>query len=348
MKPNFDVFYNPYNTLTHNALLNFLIGNRGSGKTWGMKYRGVDNFKKTGEQFIYLRRYSKELNTTKNFFGDLKDFFPDDDLVVKGKEFFVNDKKAGQAMALSTSKIEKSSTFPDVSLIIFDEFIIDKGVYRYLPNEVEYFLEFYETIARMREVRVFFMANAITQTNPYFLYFNIELPYGKTYQHFFNDGTGQFTKKRNKPSPDLLIELVANEHYIDKKSQTRFGQLIKGTNYYDYAVENTFLRDSNDFIEKKGEGARFRFSIVYTDSILGIWIDISKGLYYVSQDTDPSSKIVYSFTKDDHSINTMLISTISTSPLLKRFFDNFKLGNVRFENVNTKNIFYDLLSKARI
>lgn len=58
--------------------------------------------------------------------------------------------------------------------IIFDEFIIDKGVYKYLPNEVEYFLDLYETISRLRDVKDLFLCT-ITQTNPYFIYFDIEL-----------------------------------------------------------------------------------------------------------------------------------------------------------------------------
>ena len=342
------VYYNPYYTLSHNALFNFIIGNRGGGKTFGSKTWAINDFIKNNQQFVYLRRYTKELKTLKTFWQDIAQHHPEHDFDVKGKTFVINGKTAGYAMALSTSKIEKSTTFPNVNKIIFDEFIIDKGVYHYLPNEIEYFLEFYETIARTRDVKVMFLANAITQTNPYFLYFNIELPYNKNVQTFFNDGTGRFTKKRNKTNPDILIELVADHDFIEMKSKTRFGQLVAGTNYYSYAVENEFLRDSNEFIARKSKNAQHKFIINYHGKELGIWVDYTEGKYYVSNDKDPFCKLVYAFTTPEHNANTLLISSIKKSPLLHPFFENFKIGNVRFESMDIKNMFYELLKVVNI
>ena len=51
------IFWNLRETLTHNMLFNFIIGNRGGGKTYGAKEWAIDNFIKTGEQFGYIRRY---------------------------------------------------------------------------------------------------------------------------------------------------------------------------------------------------------------------------------------------------------------------------------------------------
>lgn len=47
----------------------------------------------------------------------------------------------------------------------------------YLKNEVFTFLNLLETIGRMRDIRVFMLANSVTITNPYFLFFDIKLPY---------------------------------------------------------------------------------------------------------------------------------------------------------------------------
>ena len=232
--------------------------------------------------------------------------------------------------------------------IIFDEFIIDKGVYHYLPNEVEYFLEFYETVARTREVKTFFLANAITQTNPYFLYFDIELPYNKTVQTFYNNGKGRFTKRKTKDSANVLIELVANKDYIEMKNNTRFGQLITGTNYSGYAIENNFLRDKKSFLEKKGADARYSFKMIYNNSSLGVWVDYNQGCYYISEDFDPKTKTAYAFTTEEHEPNTLLITTINKNILLKNLFDTFKNGGVRFENMSIKNIFYELIKYIHI
>ena len=64
-----------------------------------------------------------------------------------------------------------------------DEFLIEKSHFRYLPDEVGAFLNLYETVARPGsghcDVTCFFMANAISWTNPYFLYFDVLKPMKK-------------------------------------------------------------------------------------------------------------------------------------------------------------------------
>ena len=56
------IYYDISDTLTHNALYNFIIGERGCGKTYSSKKFAIRRFLKTGEQFIYLRRYKSELS----------------------------------------------------------------------------------------------------------------------------------------------------------------------------------------------------------------------------------------------------------------------------------------------
>ena len=342
------IFYDGYKTLTYNALFNFIIGNRGGGKTYWSKKWAIADFIKTGNQFVYVRRYKPELITTKNFFADIMDEFPDHEMKSDGKHFKIDGKIAGYAMALSTSKILKSNPYPKVTKIIFDEFIIDKGVYHYLPNEVEYFLDLYETIARLRDVKVFFLANAITQTNPYFIYFDIELPYGKYTQAFYNNGDGRFSKKKCKDYPDVLIELVQNEDFINEKRKQRFGGLISGTKYGGYAIENKFLRDSTTFIEKKADKCRFLYSINYMGYVFGIWLDSTAGLIYLSFDLEADNKINFAFTTADHKLNTMLVSSVKQSGYLSQMFEAYKMGNLRFESMDIKNIFHELLREVTI
>ena len=60
-------------TLTHNTLINIIVGNRGGGKTFGFKEYAIDNFIKKGEQFGYIRRYKDDLiEPMKRFFDDIK------------------------------------------------------------------------------------------------------------------------------------------------------------------------------------------------------------------------------------------------------------------------------------
>ena len=62
------IFWNINNSVSYNALFNFIIGNRGGGKTYGMKNYVINKFIKKGEQFIYLRRYKTEVKRINTFF----------------------------------------------------------------------------------------------------------------------------------------------------------------------------------------------------------------------------------------------------------------------------------------
>ena len=84
----------------------------------------------------------------------------------------------------------------------------------YLHNEVEVFLNLIETIARMRNVRVFLLGNAGNIiTNPYFLYFDLNIPYNTDIKTF-KDGL-------------ILVQYMKNEEYRKTKSMTRFGKLVE-------------------------------------------------------------------------------------------------------------------------
>ena len=64
---------------------------------------------------------------------------------------------------------------------------------------------------------------------------------------------------------------------------------------------------------------------------------------FVSKDIDPTYPLVYSTTMKDHKPNTMLLKNINRNLHFKRFIENYKLGNVRFENINIKNICYEVI-----
>lgn len=316
------MFYDPHDLLTHNALFSFVIGNRGAGKTYSFKKWAIKDFLKTGAQFIYLRRYKTEFDDFKNFFADVSQEFPDVEFEVKGKLLFINQQLAGYGVALSTALTKKSVSYHLVNKIGFDEFVIDSKIIHYLSNEVTMFLEFYETVARMRDnVRAVFLSNAVSVVNPYFLYWNIR-PNGKK----------RFTKKGH-----LLIEFVKNQEFIEAKYKTRFGQIIRGTKYGEYAVENQYLKDNENFVEKKTGDARYEFSIVFNDHIYGFWTDYKAGLCFVSNDYDPSSSLQFALTDAEHKPNMMLIKSANRSHLLKGAIAAYEGGWMRFEDLQIKN-----------
>ena len=214
----------------------------------------------------------------------------------------------------------KSTAFPTVNKIIFDEFILDKGAYHYLPDEVTNFLELYSTIARLRDVRVFFLSNALTMTNPYFDYFNIGMPHGSN------------ISCRN----DILVEMVQANEYSQAAHQTRFGKLIQGTTYSNYAVDNVFLRDNNTFVEKRDPSAHYYFTVLYNSNQYGVWIDSTHGILHISRDVDATCPARYALTTEDHAANTIYTKG-RKSVYLYNLCEWYKNGAVRFGSVRIKN-----------
>ena len=330
-------YYDGNRTLTHNCLFNFIVGSRTAGKTFWFKKWAIEDFIKNENQFVYVRRYAKELKKSrKKFFDDIRFLFPDHELKVVGDEFIIDDKVAGYCIILSTAKIEKSVPYPFVNKIAFDEFLIEKSNYKYLQDDVGSFLNLYETIARPGsehcDVTAFFLANAITWTNPYFLFFKIKQPTKK-------DGNDKLIWKNG----EILLELSANEKLIEAKEKTRFGSIIKGTDYGDHSINNKFILDDPTFIEKKSPNAKYYFTFKYKENKFGVWVDFLEGKMWVSKSIDPSYKLVYSITMKDHEPNTMFLKNISKSGQFKVFIENYKMGNVYFEDINIKNITYDVI-----
>lgn len=334
IEKNYSVFFWDINKiLSYDALFNFIVGNRGAGKTYGCKKYVIQRFLKYKKQFIYLRRFAKELKKIKKFFDAVSKEFPNVKFKVKGKDFYINDELAGYCQELSTATIEKSNEFPEVETIIFDEFIIDKGVYHYLPDEVTAFNEFYETVARLRDVRVFFLSNAITMINPYFIYYNIAVP--------FND-------KKISVNNDKLIQIYNNEGFIKLKKQTRFGKLIDGTEYGNYNMHNEFLRDNETFIKKKSGNCQLFFTFKYKSDTFGVWRNLKEGECFVSNDIDPTHKITYCITKSDLEPNLILLTSLKQSKYFKAFLKYFEYGCVYYESQKIKQAVYEVVKMASI
>ena len=325
------MYYDLTKILSYNAFLNFLIGERGVGKTYSTSKFVTKQFIKKGEQFAYIRRYRTELKKAVPKFFDAitkNNEFPDHKLYNKGETFYIDDKVAGYSMTLSTAQDLKSSNFSNVKYIIFDEFIIEEGQKHYLANEVENFLGLIESIARMRDVKIFMLGNAVTIANPYFLFFDINLPYNtdiKTYK----DGL-------------ILVQYMKNENYRKAKRESKFGKLIEGTEYEKYAIDNAFRMDNKDFIEKKSGSSKYSFGFIYKEIKYGVWFDFNLGKIFVSYDFQDNGQ-VFVCTLSDHTPNTMLISSAKQYNCWKLFINNFKLGNVYYENQKIKQSVKDVV-----
>lgn len=234
-------------------------------------------------------------------------------------------------MTLSTAQDLKSSNFSNVTTIIFDEFIIEEGQKKfYLNNEVLIFLNLLETIGRMRDFKVFMLANpANIYTNPYFLYFDLSLPYNNDIK-LFKEGL-------------ILLQYMRNEEYRQEKRKTKFGKLVAGTSFEDYAINNKALNDNRNFIEKKQGSAKFSFAFIYNNETFGVWYDYNEGKIFVSNDYLKNTPYLFACTLKDHTPNTLLLNSTKKYNCWKSFIDNYRLGNLRFENMKIKLIVQDLI-----
>ena len=333
------MYYDFSKLVSYNALLSFVIGERGVGKTFGAKKFVVNDFLKNGYQFVYLRRYKTELDIAmQGFFSQLQDngLFKDCVFKVKSSKnkvttFECNGETIGYAIPMSTANILKSASFTKVKTIIFDEFIIDKGCYHYLQNEVIQFLDVIETVARMRDIRVFLLGNAITTTNPYWNFFNIHLPYNSEFQTF-KDGL-------------IVVNYVKNMEYREAKKKSRFGKLIEGTEYGRYAIDNEFLRDDKSFIGKRTPKAKNFALLVTENGKFGVWRDYHEGLLFISKDFDPSNPCKIALDTSAHNENTILKQS-RASYEMRMVMEFYKLGQLFFENQQIKNRFMPILNKS--
>lgn len=314
------IYWDIRECLSYNCLFNFIIGPRGVGKTFATKKYTINNFINKNEQFVYLRRYKTEFAKIKKFFGDIETKYPEQEFAVNA-DFKIDGKTAGTYYPLSKMITQKSVPFPYTTSIVFDEFIIDKGCIRYLTNEVETFLEAYSTIARDRDVKVFFLSNAITEYNPYFLYFNIE-------------PTSRITRRG-----DIYIERVEAPEFTEHMNNSRFGKLIQGTDYADYAFNNVSLRDNNYFIREKSGKCKYLFTIKTEQYLLGIWEN--RNIYYLSEDVQTNAPImaidIDSFTPEIIYADKFLIKLLEKA---------FKESRLYYESQKIKSIANKILRKV--
>ena len=334
-----NLFWNPDKLFSFPFLFAFVIGERGVGKSFSMKLHVMKKFLKTGEQFIYVRRYKTELDSSlSTFFSDLQmnGYLEDYDLEVKKSKmlttFKCNGKVCGYAVPLSTANILKSTAFPKVKTIIFDEFMLDNGgTYHYLKNEVTLALDMFETVFRLRPGQMVFLGNATSiYANPYLAYFNLDLPYNSEYKSY-RDGA-------------IVINYIKNLKYREEKRKTRFGQLIDGKDYGRYAIDNESLRDNPTFIAKRPPNSTFYGVLVINGMYLGMWSG-NDGYLYLSEKFDPNTLHKFVFDYNDHTEQT-IFSSARSNIYMQMCIRGYKQGWLRFENQKIKSHAVMLLNKC--
>lgn len=333
-------YYNFDKVMSYNAIYNFIMGARGLGKTYGAKEKVISAAINKGDQFILLRRYKTELKGRGSFFADIDHLWPEWDFRVNGFTAEMapiktrEEKKRlwtpiGHFIALSTAQSFKGVPFPKIKTIIFDEFIIEKGMTHYLPDEATVMMNFLVTVDRfMDKTRVFFLANSVSIMNPYFIEFDIK------------------AEKEIERTPDNF--LVA--HFPDSKAfqnevyQTRLGKRIQGTEYAEYAVGSQFADNHEGLIGAKSSTAKYYFTLETKDGIFSLWSDFTTARpTYYAQAKRPKQEILWTMELESMTESKQMVYYSDKSMQVLRAA--FKQGRIWFDSPRTRNSFRQVFKR---
>lgn len=181
-------YYDLGEILTKNADYNLIFGERSNGKTYAALRYGLEQFINTGKQMAYIRRWREDLrgkraeslfanHTANGLISTLTDGKFNEVFYMSNKWFlsYYNEETGKRTpcdvpfcygFCLSEQEHEKSSSYPNVTTVIFDEFLTRRY---YLPDEFMLFMNLLSTIIRQRDdVKVFMLGNTVNKYCPYF------------------------------------------------------------------------------------------------------------------------------------------------------------------------------------
>ena len=181
-------FYKLDKILEYDCQYYVIFGERSNGKTFAFLERVLERWWHHGEQGAYVRRWKEDYRGKRGeqlFSGleekDIISTITDGEYnrvkYYAGKWYLANydydlDKLVTQdepfcfAFALSDMEHDKSTSYPKITSIGFDEFLTRNY---YLPNEFVTFMNVLSTIIRRRNnVKIFMMGNTVNKYCPYF------------------------------------------------------------------------------------------------------------------------------------------------------------------------------------
>jgi hypothetical protein len=274
-------YFTLQNVLSRNPIIAMIIGHRSAGKTYAFKDWAIRDFKKTGKQFIYIRRNKSELDNIKDtLFNDIVDKY-NIDVKVEGKNVYMRDRPQGELSAkeikqqypwklmgyvipLSLQQNFKSASFPDVNKMCFDEFIIENGRAKYLPNEVNDLLSLQFTVDRGRnDVRLIMLSNSGFIANPYFSEFDIKAS---------DLAKSDWIYRKNK---SIICHYFTNDENTLELMNSNIGK-VSTESYSAYALENQFADANMDFIiDKKPNGYTYFMTLTDGDHSIDIYKSVA-------------------------------------------------------------------------
>ena len=313
--------------LSYNANLNFIVLKRGIGKGWGFKTLGIDEFLESGLKTLWVRRYKPELKKAKTkFLADIINHYPNHTIKVQGNTLYVDKKPAIEFMTLTDAQDAKSSSFDDFAYLIFDEFIIEGQAKRYIGEECTVFASLMSTFLRDKNRKIFLLGNKVKTINPYTIYFNLP----------------SFDCVKYMEDRSILVFAKYNDDQVeDNYKDTPLERILRGTPYYDYALRNTSLGDSQAFVKPRPKELQTAYVININGVPVGLFFDSSTSRLYFDTHCDTTVKTKFTFKRDNLAEGFMLLSR--RFPISKIISESYSMGRVYFNDLKTKTITQELL-----
>ena len=145
--------------LSYNAILNFIIDNRDTGKSTQFKKRALRRSIKKDALCVWLRRHKDEIKKAKKdflndkFFKvleiDYKDRFKKEDFKIVGNYAYYKNKRFVYFCAVSEAVSDNGIDDENIDTIVFDEFCVEEHRYNYYRgDEVSDFFKIFFTKKR--------------------------------------------------------------------------------------------------------------------------------------------------------------------------------------------------------
>ncbi len=175
--------------LKEDALYNIIFGERSNGKTYSVHEYGLNRYLQYGEQMAIVRRWEEDYKGKRGreTFAGISSSLDGKKIEemslgqwngieyysacwylvkIEGDKKIRDDKPFCYAFALTSGEHDKSSSYNNVTTILFDEFLTRQA---YLPDEFSLFMNTLSTIIRDRDnVKIFMLGNTVNKYCPYF------------------------------------------------------------------------------------------------------------------------------------------------------------------------------------
>lgn len=170
------------------AVYNMIIGERSNGKTYALLKEGLEQWQKDKSEMAIIRRWQEDLKGKRasTIFKAINENNEVEKITngefqgvtyFSGRFFLCNYNKEGKpiynendvlahAFAISEMEHNKSLAYPNIRLIMFDEFLTKN---LYLNDEFVLFMNTVSTIVRKRtDVTIYMLGNTVNKYSPYF------------------------------------------------------------------------------------------------------------------------------------------------------------------------------------